>query len=119
MLRRSGFAVLMLVLAVVSACSQDAFGPDRYARKHVIVTNVVACPAGQFNLEVSWVNWQWQAIFLKGAQQVANVTNDQLTKSSGCIYALNDKARVKLVPLGDIAQYLDSDFVDVTIQPTQ
>lgn len=112
---RKLLAVSML-LAVLAACSTNPIGPDPFARKHAITTNVVACTPTTFNLQVSWVNWSWQAIYLKGAQQVANVTDSSLTHSSGCVYGLGDKARVKLVPLGGIAQYLDSAFVDVTIK---
>ena len=64
---------------------------------------------------MSWVDWQWQAIFLKDAAQVAKVTDASQTKSSGCVYALGDKARIELFPMGDITQYLDPAFVDVTI----
>lgn len=117
----SSRALALIAMAIVSlvagACKSDTIGPDPFARKHVITTNVVQCanPA-QFNLQVSWVDWTWQAIFLKGAQQVASVTDSSTTHASGCIYAAGDKARVKLVPLGAIAQYLDSAFVDVDIK---
>lgn len=114
-------ALVIMAMAIVSlvagACKSDTIGPDPFARQHAITTRAVQCanPA-QFNLQVSWVDWSWQAIFLKGAQQVASVTDSSVTHSSGCIYAAGDKARVKLVPLGAIAQYLDSAFVDVDIK---
>jgi hypothetical protein len=109
--------MLVALVALVVACSQNAIGPDPYARKHAIVTNVVTCAnPTQRNLQVSWVSWQWSAIFLKGAQQVSVVTDSTRTKSSGCVYAVGDQARVKLVPLNGIDAYLDSAFVDVQIK---
>lgn len=115
--RLIAFAV---ALAALVACS-DSNAPDPFARKHLITTDVRACstPADKYELSVSWVEWKWQAIFLKGAQQVASVTDSSLTHSSGCVYALRDAARVKLVPLAGIEQYLDSTFVDVTIEPSK
>jgi hypothetical protein len=109
--------LMTIALALTLAACQDAIGPDQHARQHAITTRVTTCANPvQFNLQVSWVDWNWQAIYLKGAVQVANVTDTAVAKNSGCIYALGDRARVKLVPLGDIARYLDSAFVDVVIR---
>jgi hypothetical protein len=110
--------MLVLTLVVVACGSENSFGTDPYARKHAVTTKVVTCAnnAAQRSLAVSWVDWNWQAIFLKGAQQVASVTDSALTHSSGCVYAVGDKARVKLVPLNGIQNYLDSAFVDVDIK---
>jgi hypothetical protein len=113
---RKLFAVGLVML--LAAC-HDSTAPDPYARQHIIKTNVVACDNAGYNLQVSWVDWNWQAIFLRGGQQVANVSDSSLTHDSGCVYALGDKAHVKLVPLNGIEKYLDSAFVDVIIQPTQ
>lgn len=104
-------AVLMVVLA---ACA-DSLPSDPFTRQHAITTNVVACTPATFNLQVSWFPGNWQAIYLRGAQQVANVTDSSTVHSSGCVYHSGDAARVKLVPLGEFTQYLDSTFVDVPI----
>jgi hypothetical protein len=115
---RKGLALLGLGLVLLgSACNSDTFGPDPYARQHLITTNVVQCAdTTQRLLQVSWVNWRWAAIFLKDSKQVSVVNDSSLTHSSGCVYVAGDKARVKLIPLGDIAKYLDSTFIDVTIK---
>ena len=114
--------LLLITLGVtIASCKSDTIGPDPFARKHAIKTVVTSClkPAATYNLQVSWVNWNWQAIFLRAGQPVATVTDSSIVHQSGCVYALGDKARVTLIPLGAITQYLDSAIVDVDITPTQ